>query len=381
MQLHQRERKINVLVATDHAGYRGKLAGVGRYLLNTLPAVNREKFKITLVILTEAAALDAHLKNSDLQVIHLDRKKFNPFTLIDFVRIIRQEKIDVMHVHQYATSNFGRVAAMITGVPVVLHIHGPDLNYPLYQKIADRLIAGAVDCALAVSASAKEECVHNRSIGPERIMILPNGVPLDMFRPLSPEACRALKEQWLIPADSLVVGTVSRMHEEKGNRFLLEAAAQVLRHVSGVRFVLVGEGPLLRQLKAQARKLCIADNVIFTGFQDDVVGLLSMFDIMVLPSLAEGHPQTMLEAMAMGKAIVASSVGGVGETINDGHEGYLVPPGDSYALAKKIIDLLEHEQQRARLGETAYKRSRDFSLDAHVSRIEGVYRQLASSRI
>ncbi|MEN8205339.1 MAG: glycosyltransferase [Pseudomonadota bacterium] len=369
-------KKINVLVATDHAGYEGSIAGVGRYLLNTLPAVDREQFNITLVILREAATLEQHLRGTGIQVRQLERSKFDPLTLLDFVRIIRQEKIDVLHVHQYATSNFGRVAGKITGVPVVLHIHGPDLHYPAYQKVADRLLANAVDCALAVSESARQECIRNRSIKPVRITTLPNGVPLEKFTPLSDEASRALKEHWSIPADSLVIGTVTRLHVEKGNRFFLEAAAQVLEQIPKACFVLAGDGPLLGQLGELANKLGIQDNVIFAGFQDDVVGLLSMFDVKVLPSLAEGHPQALLEAMAMGKAIVATTVGGMGEIISDGHDGCLVPPGDAQALAEKIIYLLQHEQEGARLGAAGYRKSRNYSLEAHVSKLESIYRQL-----
>jgi len=372
----EHHKKINVLVATDHAGYEGSIAGVGRYLLNTLPEVDREQFNITLVILREAAALDQHLGGTGIQVRQLERSKFDPFTLLDFIRIIRQEKIDVLHVHQYATSNFGRAAGKITGVPVVLHIHGPDLHYPAYQKAADWLLANAVDCALAVSKSARQECLRNRSIRPERITILPNGVPLEKFIPLSDEAIRALKERWSIPADSPVIGTVTRLHEEKGNHFFLEAAAQILKQIPEAYFVLAGDGPLLEQLQALANKLGIQDNVIFTGFQDDVVGLLSMFDVKVLPSLAEGHLQALLEAMAMGKAIVATTAGGMGEIISDNHDGCLAPPGDAQVLAEKILYLLQHDQERARLGAAGYRKSRDYSLQAHVSKLESIYRQL-----
>ena len=379
MQSQMQERKINVLVATDHAGYRGSLAGVGRYLLNTLPAVDHELFNITLIILRETATLDVRLKETGIQVRHLKRRKFDPFTLADFVRIIRQENIDVLHIHQYATANFGRVAGMITGVPVVLHIHGPDLHYPAYQRMADWFLSSAVDCALAVSTSAKQDCVHNRSVKPERIIILPNGVPLDMFEPLSVEACRILKKQWSIPADCLVVGTITRLHEEKGNRFLLEAAARVLGEFPEVRFIVAGDGPLLEQLTAMASELDIAKNVIFTGFQEDVTGLLSMFDIKILPSLAEGSPQSLLEAMATGRAIVATTAGGLGEIISDGHDGCLVPPADSQALAERIIYLIKNKRQRVRMGEAARDKSRDYSLDVHVSRLEGVYRQLLAT--
>jgi glycosyltransferase involved in cell wall biosynthesis len=257
------------------------------------------------------------------------------------------------------------------------------LNYPLYQRFADRLLAKLTPfaCAIVVSEAVKEECLRNRAIHPNKIIILPNGIPLEHFKQLSHAECQALKRHWDIPVNSQIVGTITRFHEEKGNRYLLEAAVEVLKVFPNTRFILAGDGPLLGQLKEFARQLEIERNAVFTGFQTDVVGILSLFDIMVIASTAEGHPQALLEAMAMGKAVVATEVGGIKEILIDKKTGVLVPPRDPHALAEQITFLLRNSMTKAHLEAEANKKSRSYSLAVHVEDLERVYKKLVGDSV
>ncbi len=376
--LVNKNRKINVLVAADHAGYQGRLAGVGRYLLNILPRLDRNCFNIILIVLRDTASLKSELKKEGIKLIHLNRKKFDPSTLYDFVKIIRRERIRILHLHQYGTSNFGRIAGKLLGVPTILHAHGPDLNYPIYQWIADRLLAKQTHCALAVSEAVKEECVKNRAIKPHKIIVIPNAIPIENFKHWSPARCQALKSRWNIPPSAPIVGTITRFHEEKGNHYLLEAAAEILQVLPDAYFLFVGDGPLYGQLKQLARKLRIEHNVIFTGFQRDVVGMLSIFDVKAIVSNAEGYSQVLLEAMAMGKAVVATEVGGIKEILKHGETGLLVPARDSHSMTEKIIFLLQNEQERVRLGANAQRGSHQFAIHKHVRNLERQYEKLAT---
>jgi glycosyltransferase involved in cell wall biosynthesis len=373
------KKKINVLVAADHAGYNGSIAGVGRYLLNTLPKVDRKCFKMILVILGDTASLKTAFKKKGLKLIQLNRKKFDPFTLFDFVKLIRAERIDILHLHQYGSSNFGRIAGKITGVPNILHAHGPALNYPPYQWIADRLLAKHTHFTIAVSEATKVDCAKNRAINPKRILVLPNGIPREDFEPLPPEKCPALKRHWDIPLDSPVVGTITRFHKEKGNDYLLVAAAEVLQVIPNARFLLVGDGPLLERSKKLVQGLGIERNVIFTGFQKDVANMLTLFDIMVIASTAEGYPQVLMEAMAVGRAVIATRVGGIKEILINGATGLLVPPRDSHLLSRKIIYLLKNEQERIHLGATAKKESKRHSISAHIKKLEWAYKKVKAN--
>lgn len=373
MSQARKKRKINILVAADHAAYKGKIAGVGRYLLNVLPRIDQERFNIELIILREAASMERALVGTGVQFRSLKRRKFDPLTLRCFTKAIKRQEIDVLHLHQYASSNFGRLAGKIMAVPTVVHIHGPDLPYPTYQWLADRLLAPCTYDCIAVSESVKREVSRRRAIKSNKIVTLHNGIPLERFQPLSVAKGDAIKRQWGIADDSPVVGTITRLHEVKGNRYLMEAAAQILSVFPQVHIVILGDGPLLDELEELAEKLGISQNVIFAGYWDNAAEALSVFDIKVIASTSEGHPQSLLEAMVMGKAIVATKVGGIPEAISDGVNGLLVPPRDPDALADRIIHLLRNTQERDRLGREARKQSGRYSMDAHVSRLESIY--------
>ena len=367
---------MNILIAADHAAYKGNIAGIGRYLLNILPLINRTRFKLFAVILRSATPLKTSFKDHGIRIIGLRRRKFDPFTIYDFVKIIREERIDLLHLHQYGASNFGRIAGKITGVPTILHAHDTVYSYPTYQWVVDRLLTKHTHCTISVSEAVKNACVKKRAISPDKIIVMPNGIPLEHFKPWPPKECQVLKVQFKIPLDAPIVGTLTRFHEVKGNRYLIDAATEVLKIFSNTRFLLVGNGPLLGQLKEYVRKLGIENNVIFTGFQRDVLGMLSLFDVKVIASLAEGHPQALLEAMAMGKAVVATKVGGVDEILMSGDTGLLVPPRDPHALADKIIHLLQNEQERVCMGVSARNACKNYSLDKYVDNLEKLYEQL-----
>lgn len=372
-------RRINVLVAADHAGYNGSIAGVGRYLLNTFPRIDRKCFKTIIVILRDTATLKFSFKNKGQKLIHLNRKKFDPFTLFDFVKLIRAERIDIIHLHQYGSSNFGRIAGKITGVPNILHTHGPALNYPPYQWIADRLLAKHTHFTIAVSEATKEDCIKKRAVNPKRILVLPNGIPIEDFESLPLEKRIALKHHWDIPLDSQVVGTVTRFHKEKGNDYLLMAAAEVLQVIPNACFLFVGDGPLLERSKKLTQRLGIERNVIFTGFQNDVANILTLIDIMVIASTAEGYPQVLMEAMAVGRAIIATRVGGINEILINGATGLLVPPRDSHLLSRKIIYLLNNEQERINMGAAAKNESKKHSISAHIKKLEWIYKKVKAN--
>ena len=141
----------------------------------------------------------------------------------------------------------------------------------------------------------------------------------------------------------------------------------------------MGDGPLYGQLKELARKLKIEHNVIFAGFQRDVVDMLSIFDVKAIVSTVEGYSQVLLEAMAMGKAVVATEVGGIKEILKHGETGLLVPAKNSEGLAEKIIFLIQNEQERVRLGANAQTESHQFAIFKHVRNLERYYEKSATN--
>jgi glycosyltransferase involved in cell wall biosynthesis len=371
--------KINVLLVNDHLGWNGTVMhGVGRLFLQWMLTFDERKYHVIVCILRKKDALSEHFERRGIKIRFLGHGKFNPMTLVSFIKMIREEKIDVMHVQGYGASTFGRLARVLTGTPVLVHFHDTSPYYPWVQKVADLILARFTDAAIAVSNSVKRFCIENgRAWGmdPGKIVVVPNCVSLNEFQISDPADTLTEKKRLGVDPASKIVGTVTRLYDSKGNRYLLEAAAKVLKIFPNTKFLIVGDGPLRQDLVEFSRQLGIKDHVIFTGFCNNVVKLLATFDIKIFTSwgVDGGTPLAVLEAMAMGKAIVATNII---EIIEDGVTGLLVPPKDSGAIARQVISLLRDEDLGKRLGTNARAESRKYGVDPYVRKLEIIYDNL-----
>jgi glycosyltransferase involved in cell wall biosynthesis len=351
--------------------------GVGRLFLQWMPVFDERRYHVILCILRRKDALGEYFLKQGIEMRFLDKGKFNPLTLLSLIKIIRAEKTDVMHVQGYGASTFGRLVRVITGTPVLVHFHDTSPYYPWVQRVADLILARFTDAAIAVSNSVKRFCIESgRAWGMEqsKIVVVPNCVSLKDFQISDPTEILTEKNRLGIDPGSKIVGTVTRLYDYKGNRYLLEAAAEVLKIFPNTLFLIVGEGPLRQDLEELSRRLGIKDHVIFAGFCDNVAKLLATFDIKVFSSWgAEGTPLAVLEAMAMGKAIVATNII---EIIEDGVTGLLVPPKDSAAIARQVIALLRDEDLAKKLGANAQTESRKYNVDDYVRKLEAIYEGL-----
>jgi glycosyltransferase involved in cell wall biosynthesis len=206
------------------------------------------------------------------------------------------------------------------------------------------------------------------------------GVPLEEFsRERSADDIAEARRELGIRPGEFAVGTITRLHESKGNSYLVDAAARVIAAGENVRFFLVGEGPLLADLQAQALALGLGDRFVFVGFRRDVPRTLSAFDLSVFPSLWEGTPLTAFEALAMGKAIVATDADGLLDILTDRQDAVIVPRRDAGALAEAIRWAIDHPEERARLSLKARRTGRQYDIDLFVKKMERLYELLAET--
>jgi glycosyltransferase involved in cell wall biosynthesis len=303
-----RRMVINVLQVCDHLGWEGsRMHGVKRLFSWMIPRFDRERFNVSLLSLRKKDLSEETLDTLGIDITYLERSKFDPMTLPAMLRIIDEKRIDILHLHGYGATTFGRLAGALRGIPTILHEHANLTDTPWFQKVADRLLEPSTDIALAVSRSTADFVIHARLIPESKVKVVYLGVPLEDFsRPRSAAEVAEVRRDLGIADNEFAVGTVTRLHESKGNSYLVDAAARVVKARPGTRFFLVGEGPLLGQLQAQAATLGLGDRFVFAGFRRDVAGTLSAFDLSVFPSLWEGTPITAFEALAMGKPIVAT---------------------------------------------------------------------------
>jgi len=366
---------LNVLQVCDHLGWEGsRMHGVKRLFSWMIPRFDRDRFNVSLLSLRKKDLSEETLDSLGIDITYLERGKFDPMTLPAMLRLIDAKQIDILHLHGYGATTFGRLAGALRGIPTIVHEHANLTRTPWFQKVADRLLEPSTDIALAVSKSTADFVIHARLIPESKVKVVYLGVPLEEFsRPRTRPEIAAARHDLGIADHEFAVGTVTRLHESKGNSYLVDAAARVVKERPTVRFFLVGEGPLLGGLEAQASGLGLGDRFVFAGFRRDVAATLSAFDLSVFPSLWEGTPITAFEALAMGKPIVATDADGLLDILTDGHDATIVPRRNAEGLADKIIWAIDHPDERARLGAAARLTGQQFGIDAFVRKMERLY--------
>ena len=374
---HSRKR-LNVLQVCDHLGWEGsRMHGVKRLFAWMIPRFDAERYDVSLVSLRKKDLSEETLESFGVDITYLHKSKFDPSTLTALLKVIDRKKIDILHLHGYGATTFGRMAGAMRRLPTILHEHANLTDTPWFQKIADAVLEPSTDIALAVSRSTAEFVIKARQLPPDKVKTVYLGVPLDEFnRERSvDEIVAARQELGITPAD-FAVGTVTRLHDSKGNSFLVDAAALVLRERPYARFYIVGEGPLLGDLEQQARSLGLGDRFVFHGFAKDVAAVVSAFDLSVFPSLWEGTPLTVFEALAMGKAIVATDADGLVDVLTHDRDALIVPRRDAPALAAAIVRMMDDDGLRARLAAGASATGRQYDITAFVRKMERLYELL-----
>ena len=377
------ERPLNVLHVCDHLGWEGsRMHGVKRLFAWMLPRFDPALVRPALLSLRKRDLSEETLDGLGIDIGYLQRGKFDPATLTDLLKEVERRKVDVLHLHGYGATTFGRLAAAVKRLPVVLHEHANLTTTPWFQQVADRLLAGQTDIALAVSDSTADFLRGARRLPPDRVKTVYLGAPLEEFgRERSAGEIAAARQELGLTPDDFAVGTVTRLHDSKGNEFLVEAARDVIAARPQARFVLVGEGPLEGALRQQAHALGLGDRFRFHGFHRDTAAVLSAFDLSVFPSLWEGTPLTAFEALAAGKAIVSTDADGLLDILEDGVTAWIVPRRDAGSLARAIVHAMDRPDERMEKAAAARIAGRGYDIAAFVRKMERLYAILhATSR-
>jgi glycosyltransferase involved in cell wall biosynthesis len=371
-------RPLNVVHICDHLGWTGsRMHGVKRLFAWMIPRFDAKRFKVSLISLRKRDLSNDTLDELGIDVTYMHRSKFDPATLPALLKELDRRQADVVHLHGYGASTFGRLAAAIRHIPVVVHEHANLTDTPWFQKVADRLLAPATDIAIAVSQSTADFTTRARLIPAERTKVVYLGVPLDEFsRARAPGEVAEARRALAIPPDAFAVGTVTRLMPSKGNEYLVEAARRVLDALPSARIYIVGEGELQPALEARAAALQLGDRLVFSGFRRDVAQALSALDLLVFPSLWEGTPLTVLETLAMGKPIVSTDADGLQDVLTNGQDAVMVPRRDAGALADAILRLAADPAERARLASNAKLTGTQYDIDLFVKKMERLYELL-----
>jgi glycosyltransferase involved in cell wall biosynthesis len=303
--------------------------------------------------------------------------KIDVKTLFDIKKFVKDNEIDIIHTHGYKSDVYGFMAGYLLKKPLMSTCHNwisDDLRTRAYYRL-DKTILRRFHRVVAVSEDIETELLRNR-ISRNKISLIFNGIDTSKFG----DGSGNIRREFNIDDSTKVIGTVARFTAEKGMPYLLEAAKELLNSFPDIVFMIVGDGPLKNDLAKKSIDLGISERVVFTGMRDDMPEVYSAMDIFVLPSLKEGLPMVLLEAMSAGKPVVATSVGAVTRVIENGKEGLLVSPGDANELKRAITLMLTDGEFSRQVSRNAYNRvSGNFSSKAMCSRYLEIYETLVKN--
>ena len=375
-------RVCHVMTADLWAGAEVQVATLASYL------AARPEVTLTAVLFNDGW-LASELRALGITVAVIDERQHSPFAIVRFlVRFFRRHEIELVHTHRYKDNILGSIAAALAGVPhVVRTIHGRAeplcgwewLKFQLYQSLDVAALWSCADRVVAVSKRMAEALEQSGS-RPGTLTYVHNGVDLRKIRATGSVA--QTRAAIGLPSGSIVIGTAGRLTPVKGQEYLVRAAARIVRQESQARFLFVGSGPLESRLRHVARQLGVEDACVFIDPARDrrasVYDLIAAMDVFVLPSLHEGIPMALLEALALERPVVASAVGGIPEIITHEATGLLVEPKNERELADACLDLARN-RRRARAFAVRGRRTveREFSHEANGEAVVALYQTVA----
>lgn len=308
-------------------------------------------------------------------------------SIFKIYRVLRRKKFDIVHTHTSKAGLLGRLAAKLARIPVIIHTPHGHVFFGYFGLIKSKLfiflekLASRIsDKIIALTNREKEDYISYRVTDEENSVVIYSGIDLNKFKDLPVEEKQNLKKELGIPENSLIVGTLGRLVPVKGPEFLVEAAKHIISKYSSTFFMFTGDGYLRPDLEKKALDFGLKENIIFMGWRDDAAKILSLYDIFVLPSLNEGMGRVLVEAMALGKPIVASRIGGIPDLVSHGKNGFLVPPKDPEELVRHIQTLIEDKEKREKMGLEGKKIATNFSAENMVKKIEKLYKELLTQK-
>lgn len=361
-------RRINIL----HVVSKLPIGGVENMLFREVQAYNKERFDVSVCCIKEGGKIADKLMKSGYKVEILNRMKHHGFdwnVIKGIYNIIKRDNIHVLRTHQYHANFYGRIAGVLARVPVKIptfHSRYESPNKPkIHRRFFNYLLYFFSDALVAVSDTIASDIIKYDKINPGKIRVIYNGIVINSFNSniLKIEARKTLS----LPFDSLIIGSVGRLVKEKGHSFLIKGASEL----KDMYLAIAGDGPMMHKLKKLASKHKV--NCIFLGQIDPskIPLFLSSLDIFCFPSLWEGLPVALIEAMATGLPIVASDIPSHKEVM--GNAGLYTPPGNEKKLTETLKMLASAPSLRDELGRRAKERAKIFSIENTIKAYETLF--------
>lgn len=379
--------RASMITKVCHIAVADLWGGAEVHLVTLLLSLSKiQDLEMSVVLFTEGRVAQ-ELRAAGLEVVVIAEHEHNLFVILwKLVKHFRKHQFMVVHAHKPKDNFLGGVACRLAGVPYLVRtLHGSwepfsgfqHFKIKVYEHI-DRLANKYLVSAI-IAVTLKIQSLLTQGYSREKVVCIHNGI--DVERLMLSRGRRSVRKELNINERALLLGVVGRLTAVKGHIHLLKAMQILVSKNSGTHLIIVGDGPLRKQLEDIVVEFKIQKNVVFVGHQSDVSDFIEAMDIFVLPSLHEGIPMVLLEAMALSRPVVASKTGGVPEVVDDGENGLLVEPGNPEAIAEAIESLIKQVGKAGQLGRNGRVRvSQNFTAGTMAEKTANLYRRLVGSR-
>lgn len=351
------------------------IGGLQQVVVNICKAINRDKFDVTVLCLRALGEFAPEAEELGIKVFLLPQKKHTDyFSFFKVAKILRREKIEVIHTHNTQPFFDGTLGALLSGRKIRIVHTDHARNFPDKRRymFAEWLMSHFAYKVVGVSEHTSQNLIKYEKISKKKIITIPNGIDGKKFN-ISIDK-KAKRNELGIKNHGPIIGLGVRLTEQKGITYLIQAMTKIVKKIPDITLIIAGEGPLEESLKNETLKLGVNKNVFFVGPRLDMPELLKIFDLYVLPSLSEGLPMVLLEAMALGCPIIATRVGGVPKVIINGENGSLVEPKNPKVLGSEIIRVLSDSNLRKKYSKNGKKVFNEkFTADIMMRKYEHLY--------
>ena len=374
--------KIKILFIITSSG----IGGAEKILCYTATGLDYNKYDISVCSLKKKGEIAADLEKRGIEVccLHMGGRESSLGWLSSIIALIRlfpyliRIRPTIIHSFLFRANILARIAGYLTGIPIIIssvRVMGGEKKYFHYVEMITSFM---VDHYVAVSESVQRHIIDKSRISNEKISVIYNGVNIKSQDNAYEQNA---KTPFKIENEDRILMTVGRLHKQKGHCYLIQAVSKVRKEFPKVKLLITGEGEEENNLKKLVKALDLTNEVVFAGLRSDIEGILPMAELFILPSLWEGLPNALLEAMAAGKPVVATKVGGIPEIVVHGETGILIPPRDTDALAIAIIDLLQNRLKAKDMGEAGRIRAgKCFSIYKMIEKTENLYQELLKEK-
>lgn len=368
---NERRTTFNIL----HVVSRLPVGGVENMLMKVVTGYDKDRFHASICCIKDGGEIADALTDLGYRVEVLGRMKGHGIDLGAIAAIykqIKKENIHILRTHQYHANFYGRIAGVLAGVPVIIPSFHSRYICPrkpkIHRRIFDHFLSFVSDALVAVSTAVYSDIVKYDKVTPAKIRVIYNGIKIDNFKSGIPAIEN--RQQMHLPVDAFIIGSVGRLKEEKGHKYLLEAVSEL----NNVCVALAGDGPLRDELKRYAEKLGVP--CVFTGMlpPDKIPTFLGSLDVFCFPSLWEGFPSALIEAMAAGLPVVASDIPSNQEIA--GEAALFVSPRSKASLVVQLRRLLENQSLRSQMGERAAEQITKLSIENTINAYQDLFEEI-----